>query len=337
MKKLILLCVALAFANLQYAQWGYGKLKDIEKVEERKLIVMLEEVREDMLIKSKDEEVLKKFRADYADFVQSYNTSLKALVEQHWKFKNKGILFKTREQIETLKKKRDKKYAVLYCALRRPVGTSSTPWLNHHIHFMGRKANESRNHGSFYTEMRISLIEKFGKDSPVSLVTLANPLPEKCDLAFGMGSIQQYLNMRKDNPKAKMKDFQAGLADRKQQLKDKTLLLRKDWMAEDFDEEQLKSAYPYAFEVVSAEEFNQRVASTDADADYAYVMIVPNVIQSGGIINKRVLYMHMIVDSANGQMLNMVGKIPKFGIGPFLVKSGEWVGKYYTKAVSNYL
>ncbi|HQU58612.1 MAG: hypothetical protein KDD02_25390 [Phaeodactylibacter sp.] len=342
MKKSILLLAAMCCAALASAQMGFGKIKDIEEMEGRKLIVMLEAPAKDAVNPFKKKDIREEARADYEAYVEEYNAALREVAGKHWKTGNKGIVFKTRKQVEELQKRKDRKYAVLYCTHRRPSGFRSGVALYNRLIWAGSGANQERTHASLFTEMRITLIEKFGKDSPVYLAYLANIMPEKSDLAYGMSVMNNYFQMRKANPKLKFKDVAEALAANKPRLKEKTLLLREDWIDEAFDTSQISSLYPYAYSIVSADAFNEAVAN--ADARYAYAMIVQKVSNSKGpgsiASSQSVFYRHYLVDAADGTVLDIIespgGKGGKGFLGISISFSKDAPGKYFDAGIAEY-
>ena len=338
MKKSILLLAALFFSTFLSAQMGFGKIKDLESLQKRQLIVMMEEPLNDPFSQRHQKKNPESWAA-YEQSLEGYNARLKGLAEQHWKFPNRGIIYKTKSQIKNLSKSKSAdRYAVLYSAHLRPAGFSSGIAAYKGLTFASDHYNKERNHKVLYTELRIALLEDFKKNSPIYFVPLANILPERSDLVFGINLMNMYLQMRKDKPKLKLKEVMAQMKTNKPRLKDKILLLREDWLAEDFDTSQIAKLYPYGSQIVSADVFNETIAQ--ADNKYAYVMIIPNVSNRKGpgqlASSKSVFYLHFLVDAADGTVLDMVMPFDDSGVKILGLQLSKNTGKYFDAGIQSY-
>src|SRR5687768_4965099 len=122
-KKLVVFTLLLMSSFGLYAQMGMGKVEEIEEVQKRKLIVMIEEPREKMLKK-----IAKKSKRgsveDYKADLKTYNENVKAVVEKFWPYNKTGIQYKTFDEIKALAKSKNRDYAVLICVSAEPRSTS---------------------------------------------------------------------------------------------------------------------------------------------------------------------------------------------------------------------
>jgi hypothetical protein len=113
-KKLVVLILLFMTSFGLRAQMGMGKIEEIESVQKRKLIVMIEEPREKMLkkiAKNPKRGSVEDYKAD----LKTFNENIKTVVEKFWPYNKAGIQYKTFDEIEALSKTKTKDYAVLVC------------------------------------------------------------------------------------------------------------------------------------------------------------------------------------------------------------------------------
>src|SRR5574337_186902 len=84
------------------AQFGYGKISDIEGVQNRKLIVITESPNEKVIKK-----LNKKNHADkipvYQHAIEEYNNNMKMIAEKFWWYSKNGIEYKTFKEADELR------------------------------------------------------------------------------------------------------------------------------------------------------------------------------------------------------------------------------------------
>jgi hypothetical protein len=66
-------------------------------------------------------------------------------------------------------------------------------------------------------------------------------------------------------------------------------------------EKEIKSVYPYSFQITDGRSFNEMVL--EADSSHAYLQIVPQVSSSKNKI--KIQYLHLIIDAKDGKILGL--------------------------------
>jgi hypothetical protein len=306
MKKIYFFIQVIFFALLSLgtaqAQFGTGNPQKIKYMQNRKLIIVVEQESVKMV-----ELLRKKRRADQIDLYKStirdYNVAMQEAVEKFWPY-GKGpdsLLYMTYDEADRLRKTKTKEYAVLYCAnvenftFKGEEGGRKLNGISWSDNF--KVANSKRDHWEKYAVMEIKLIEELGKSEPVFTQNLANVLPEKADVVFGLRVLQYYLQeqlSKSNGGVVKMEDILKIKDEGK--IAEKTLLLRRNWVHSYLSEGSVKAIYNFPFEIVEPIVFNNR--ALDADSAYAILMIIPEVISRKAKI--KVNYMHLIIDAADG-------------------------------------
>jgi hypothetical protein len=256
-KALVCMLLLLSSSGL-YAQMGMGKIEEIEEVQKRKLIVMIEEPREKMLNK-----IAKKAKRgsveDYKADLKTYNENVKTVVEKFWPYNKSGIEYKTFDQIKALSKSKSKEYAVLICVSAEPRSTTSGFNYAEGLYWVKdiKEDFEDRDDAMF-SVMAVNTIEDF-TGRPVFYVPLFDVFPTKASLVYGLKNIESYFKMRIETKKngAKRQDeiekAEAELSRRAPTLANKTLIIREEWLDKELTKENLKNYYPYPYEICTRE------------------------------------------------------------------------------------
>jgi hypothetical protein len=304
----LLAFVFLFGTSLQlHAQLGMGKIEEIEAVQARKLIVMIEEPREKMLKK-----IAKKPKRgsveDYKADLITYNENVKAVVEKFWPYNKSNIQYKTFDEIEALRKTKTEDYAVLACLSTEASSFSAGYNYSEGLHWVKdiKDDFEDRSDGMF-SVLLVNTIEDFGK-KPVYFTPLFDVFPTKASLVYGIKTAQNYFDLRVQTKKngVKMRDenqrLEEDMLKRAPMLAEKTLLIRQEWLDKELTEANLKSFYPYKY-MICDREFMDNVAM-NLDGNYAYGVVLPYVIS--GSHKNSVLYFQFVMDGADSQALCVV-------------------------------
>lgn len=286
----------LCSVSLAQAQYGSGNIQQIQKLEGRTLIVIQEEVSARII------KILKtKRRPDqlerYQQKVAAYNASMQEAVEKFWRFDTQ-VIYKTFSEAEKLYK--SKEYAVLFCATienNKRVGERGGK-MHQGLAWSYQDVNQKRDYWDKYTVMQIRLIEELQQPEPIFSQNLANIFPEKADLVFGLQALHHYLETDKSGKEV---NFKKAMQVSSEELSDKTLLLKQEWMNTSLSENEVKSLYPYPVQISDAATFNNLVMN--ADSSYAYLQIIPQIASTRSRI--KIQYLHVIIGAADGKILGV--------------------------------
>jgi hypothetical protein len=293
--------LALAFfvsiSFFSQAQYGTGNPEKIKQLANRTLIVVKEEESQRIINILKTKRRLDQVET-YKKRVAAYNADMEQVVEKFWKF-GTCVEYKTFAEVERLYK--TKSYAVLYCATVenfKQKGTSGGK-MHQGLAWSYQDVNIKRDYWDKYTLMQIKLIEEWKQSESIYSQNLANLFPEKSDLVFGLQALNYYVT---DAGRAG-KEFQLKkvMQVTGEELASKTLLIKKDWVYHALTEKEIKSVYPYSFQITDGRSFNEMVL--EADSSHAYLQIVPQVSSSKNKI--KIQYLHLIIDAKDGKILGL--------------------------------
>jgi len=328
MKKIIfssLLLMLLPF--LASAQFGYGKISEIEAAQSRKLIIILEEPNDKVL--KKLEKKKKSDRVDmYKAAVAQYNSNMKMVADKFWKFSKSGIEYMTLKQAEALKKAGNKDYSVLYCVSSAMSNTSSGFNDGDGLNWTWDIQDQSKDNEYFegFTEMKISTLEDLDK-KPIFYVVLTDIFPTTTSLVNGISTLQTYMDTRLRSKRDKedisaLELMKQWVEKNNKELKNKTLLIREDLLAKGYDHNKVAETYPYKFEIVNSAKLDSVVYAQDSR--YVYALVAPGV--NSGTKSNQVWYMQTIVGADNNEFYAYV--MPGMG-GAMLNPFGGHIGHRY--------
>jgi hypothetical protein len=336
MKNYFVVVLLLLAGQCVFGQMGMGKIEEIESIQTRKLIVMIEEPDEKQINR-----ISKKAKRgnveDYLADVRTLNDNLKLVIEKFWPYNKNDIQYKTLKEILVMGKTKTKDYAVLSCYSAQPLRTSAG-----YNYYKGLywdkdiKGDLDDRDDLNFTVMTIEIIEEFGGViRPVYSVPLFDVFPTKASLVHGVKSIQAYFDMRiaikKEGSKRKdeVKEQLALVKANAPKLATKTLLIRKEWLDEELSETTIKNFYPYPYQVCDREFMDQVIM--DQNPTYACGVILRTV-YSGSASNASLFY-QAVFDVADNSTMSIVK--PKIAIGLALGKSGKsnFTAKTLTKIV----
>lgn len=295
--KAFLLLLLFLFIKLNsFAQFGVGKPEEIKSLKSRELIVIVETLRERVvkkLEKKKKTDKLQKYKEDIAE----YNNIMKEVFQKHWKFSDKGILFMTLEEANKIKDKN--KYGVVLCYSAMPSSFSTATLKMNGIMWSWdvKDDSEDRNFLKYYTKFSIDLLENLNNmGSPIFVNTLVDIFPTKTDIITAVKSSVFYMNYRLEGKTMDLGDIKETVKQNAPLLKEKTLLLRKDFLSEKLTEEIIKAVYPFKYEICSKERMDEIVIN--GDSNYAYALIKPNVIS--GRNGNFIIFIQEVYSADNG-------------------------------------
>ena len=317
--KFLFILFFLASSIQLYAQYGMGKIEEIEAVQSRKLIVMIEEPRERMLNKI-SRRPNKGTVQDYQADLKTYNENIKAVVEKFWPYNRTGIQYKTYDEIMALRKTKTQEYAVIACLSSEAKSTSAGYNYAHGLYWVKdiKDDFEDRNDGMF-SVIIVNTIEDFGK-KPVFFLPLFDVFPTKASLVYGIKNIENYFNLRINTKKngAKMRDEQERaeeeLAKRAPKLAEKTLLIREEWLDKELTEENLATFYPYKYRICDRAFMDDVVMSMNPK--YAYGVVLPYVMSTSS--SNFIVYYQYVMDATDSQAMCFV----KPSTGGMMLASG---------------
>lgn len=304
--KLFMVLFIVTSFNL-HAQFGLGKIEEIEAVQKRKLIVMIEEPREKMLKK-----IAKRPKRgsvdDYKADLKIYNQNVKAVMEKFWPYNKEAIEYKTFDEIEALRKTKTKDYAVVACLSSEARSTSAGYNYANGLHWVRdiKEDFEDRDDGMF-SVMIVNTIEDFSKQ-PVYFVPLFDVFPSRAALVYGVKNMESYFNMRIQTKKngAKVRDemerAEEEMSKRAPKLAQKTLLIREEWLDKELTKDNLKNFYPYPYKICDRMFLDEVVMNQDAN--YAYGVELPYVMSTSH--SNSVLYFQYVMDGADSQPMCVV-------------------------------
>jgi|GEM_PF-2228532 len=305
MVKSFLSLVFILSSSVSWAQYGIGNPAILKKLTEKKLIVITEQPSQKVIELMKKK---KKFDqiTEYEAAIEDYNTALRQAVTQYWKWDSLPQ-YMTMNEADRFRRTQAKNYAVIYCTTIDNFTTSGNEggrnfWrLNFPENY--KLLNTSREHWRNYTVLEIKFLEDMARSQPLFRQNLANVIPEKADLAFGVQAVQHYLADSTLRPRQEPYAWEEVLSGAiSADMQSKTLLLRKDWLAPHFTYNGIKEVYPYPFVIVDAKQFNE--SALLGNPNLVLLQIIPEVLSKKQKIVTN--YLHAIIDSMTGLPLGFV-------------------------------
>ena len=282
MKKTIALFIVFCFtclSQLVHAQWGFGKVEEIEEMKSRKLVIMTQDENEKVIEKLKKKGYSDK-TDDYKQALDEYNKVMEESVLNIWPFQTEAELMNY-DELRALAKNKSEKYVVIYVVNVDVVqtymnGKYETHYdIDYKLDWTYRDAKnddfdkEEKSSGSEFSMLRVALIEDFLK-TPITQTSLPNKFPTKSDIAFGLDYCTWYMNQRLNDQKAR--DMRDILKDNPKKIPDYTLAICEDDLSEKVPASKVKLVYPNPNEVVSQEEMDNIILNRTAG--YAYLVVL---------------------------------------------------------------
>ncbi len=191
---------------------------------------------------------------EYKENINEFNENLKSIVEKYWKF-NANIEYKTEKQVVNLQASNAKKYVLLRC-----------PTQNNNKVYSNFEYGIEKEYKNRLTFLEYQLLEHVGEQRNIlgnmpMIYPFENFNPNLADLIFGMIHIQYFFEKRLGSKKSELLV---------KNLENKILVLRKEDFKSSFNLENISRHYPYKYEVVSNEEFVNKVVSNEKNRVYYY-------------------------------------------------------------------
>jgi hypothetical protein len=264
--------ISLAFAGVSKAQFDYLNPSDIDQFHDRTLVVIVEKPT-DMIT----DKLNKKHKGDKVDAykaaIDAYNKNFADAISQYWKVSGGEVQYKTMDEVNDINDK--KNYAVLFCRSVSQPDLSTSYQVKNGIMWWAdfKEVAHDKDFSGKMTVMGLALLEKFNK-TPFYQFPLPNIYPSKEDLDYALNAANGYVsyrvNHRKDNPK---KLDEQMLQENQPVLRDKTLLLRRDWLDKKLTKAEIDKYYPFPYMVAGKDTIDRAIDS--ADTKYAVAEVVP--------------------------------------------------------------
>jgi hypothetical protein len=306
LKVLFSILLLSLFTENANAQFGLGKIKEIEAVQQRKLIVMLEVPDADFIKKlTKKGETVQ--LNSYKELITKYNNSIKEVVEQYWPYIKNGVEYKTFNEIEELRKSKNEDYAVLFSVTQVPFRYNAGNSSSHGLAFVWDEKSGSYerylDNSLQFTSLDVNLIEDFKKSTPVYSAQLPDIYPTKASLIFGVSSMTTYFDFRirkkKNGENINLLSMYDDLSEANaSKLKEMNLLIREDLISKNLPQSSIKDFYPFKYTLATKNDIDNAIINKD---DAAYLVILPNVVS--GSKSNQIFYLHFIYSAKNNELL----------------------------------
>lgn len=310
MKRILILCLLL-FTKHAYSQMGRGKPEDIQELKKRKMILIIEEPnkKEAERLKKKDKtsevEVMKK-RYD------EFNQTVKEVFEKYWTM-HKEINYMTWADFIKMEKKEKRNYGIMYFMSKKarspipePTGgyykvygyTVLNDWMDN------EKEADKHSFINLFQTFNIAKAEDVHNLSELTqyvyTLTLPEIYPHVTSIVYALKSTNIYFNRRMTG-EGITKAINSEIMKNKALLKEKILVIRKDWMDDELSIEKIRSIYKYPVEIMDRESLDEILKS--GDDKYAYFVIIPEVMSTSK--HSTVVYYQYIIENKDGELMAM--------------------------------
>ncbi len=253
---------------------GMGQQDDIQAIEDRKMIIMIlgEDVKlVNKLKKSGDTLTLKEYR----NAIDQLNHDFIAVVDSLWPFQQE-FTYMIYDSVQTIPKEAKPEYAVMFFVRYQvyiesgETKTKTSYDINWDDYLITNEAYSEKNQSTvdFYTVFKIAKVEEFRRTPPVQL-PMPHISPTKTDIAFGVSYAAWYMNQKmKGNADAELR---AVLDENSRELSKLTLVICSDDVKKKMIDNPYDANYPYTFNVVPKEMYEQVIATKMQG--YAYLIM----------------------------------------------------------------
>jgi hypothetical protein len=241
------LLLAAVMASAQFV-----KSKDLEKLKKRTKIIIVKEV--------PDKSILKQLRRansamaeDYKQAIKQLNMDFPEVVRQF--FVVDGVTFsieqRTEKEVEKLRKKGDRNYVVMDCQSLHVKPAKS------HYAKAAQTYTASLAWKSDAKDLSVPVINMYFIENdvqkPFYIQNMSERFPDYLDLAVGIRLATYVFSDHVDDKTARVM-MQSESKHNAIFLKDRTLLLCKNWLDDDFERAKAGADYPYPIKYVDYEE-----------------------------------------------------------------------------------
>jgi len=275
--RFFILVLLLITSNIINAQFGYGKLEDIQKIKEIPLFVVLEKESDD---------------------TKDYNIALKNAFEKNWNFTSE-IRIISNEEFKKLNIKANKgKYAYFTKVVHKGDNgfslIKSKGLITTHDFTLSIIKNKKHIHSMMYPSL----------------------IPNEADFKFIIQQTQFYLQGRVDykSGKKSKKDMLGELSAKAGTLKNRILLLDKEDLTPQLIKD-IEKIYPFKYKITTKDEIDLAILNNNGDMAYIKVVPVGQMTDSNGPIKiSKLIHVQYVIDAKDGQVLTYV-RPKSFGLG----------------------
>jgi len=271
--------ILTGISQVSYAQFGFGKVEEIQEMKNRKLVILSQEENEKVVEKLQKKGYGGKVD-EYKQALDDYNKVMEESVLNIWPFHEEAEMM-SYDKLRELAKDKNEEYVVIYVVNVDVYQTySNGKWetrydVDYKLDWSysdaksGDYDKEEKGSSSEFSMLRVALVEDFLK-TPIAQVSLPNKFPTKSDIAFGLDYCVWYMNERLNDLKAK--DMRDILKDNPKKIPDYKLAICEDDLSSKVPPSKVKLVYPNPHEVVSQDEMDNIILSRTEG--YAYLVVL---------------------------------------------------------------
>jgi len=299
-----------AIGGVSKAQFDFISPTDIDEIHKRTLIVVVEKPTDfvtQKLDKKKKQDKLDTYKAA----VDAFNKNFASVISQYWKVTAGDIEYKTLDDLNDINDKRN--YAVIFCRSATQPDLAA-PYINVNGLMWWPDIAEELRDKDFSTRMTVmglALLDKFNK-TPCYQFPMPNLFPTKEDLIYAVNGMNNYINYHIDHRNVSPKKINEQMLEENQPtLKDKTLLIRRDWIDKRLTKAEIEKDYPFPYMIAGKDTVNNAIDS--ADSRYAIAIVAPYdwaTAATGGV-----QYVQYVYNIENGAFLACSG-LPEMPSNP---------------------
>jgi len=287
-KLLTLLLVVFSF-NSAFAQFGYGKIEDIETVQNVPLIIVTQ-VPSDKVIKKLNKkqgpEAVEKYKADLV----RYNQAVEAAFNSTWKFSDEIKYVPSSEMEQYEGKENKEKYAIFKMV----------------IDYGDNGFSMIKSKGLIDTFNYALLLA--GKKKPVFSIMYTSSLPNEADFTLMAQQFEQYFKIRRQIKKEgkKYKEVRAEVNKNSGKLTSMLLLVDKKDLKDNVID-IFSTHYAYDHKFVEREAIDQAILNRTENTAYLRMMPVGQISgTSGPIKSSKIIFVQYIIDANTGETLAFI-------------------------------
>ncbi len=265
--------LSLALTGITKAQFDYIQNNDIDQLHKRTLIVVVEKPTDYIMDK-----LNKKKKTDKADTYKAaldeFNKNFAAAVTKYWKLMGDGdVEYKTADELNDISDK--KNYVVLFCRSAKQSELNNTFSSKNGLMWWPdfKEVVHDKDFSDKMTVFGLVFLDRMSK-APFYQFAVPTLFPTKADLEYAVNAANSYIsyreNHKKDNPK---KLDEQMLQENQPNLKDKTLVIRRDWMDKHLTPAEIAKYYPFPIMIAGNDTVDRIIDS--ADAKYAVAIVAP--------------------------------------------------------------
>ncbi len=261
-----------SLAGISKAQFDILNPSDLDQFHGRTLIVIVEKANDKVT-----EKLNKKHKSDkvdaYSKAIDTFNKNFADAVSQYWKASEGEVQYKTIDEVNDIPDK--KNYALLFCRSASQADLNNSYIANNGIWWWPdfKEVTHDKDFSDKMTVLCMCLLEKFNK-APFYQFPIPDLYPTKGDLYYAVNAANKYVDYRINHRKDSQKKMDVAMIQENQgTLKDKTLLLRRDWLDKKLTKTELDKDYPFPYMVAGPDTVERFIDS--ADTKYAVAIVAP--------------------------------------------------------------